>query len=53
MYVLNVMIMAVLFGSRLTTSNSSRTAKLVKCLEQGGERLKDEAIGLRKPCLKS
>jgi len=43
------MLMAVYIGSRLIKlENSPRTAKLVECLERGGERLKDEALGLRK-----
>jgi len=45
--------MEVCVGSRLTeTEKHSRTDKLIKCLEKGGERLEDEAIGLRKLNLK-
>lgn len=30
------------------STGKSNTAKLIDCLEQGGERLKDEAVGLSK-----
>ena len=36
-------------GVRLTrTEQDTKTAKLLQCLEQGGERLNDEAVGLKK-----
>jgi len=41
--------MAVNIGKKLTNQeNDYKIAKLIECLEQGGERLKDEAIGLKK-----
>lgn len=46
--------MAVFIGNRLTgIENNSRAEKLILCLERGGERLKDEEIGLRKPFLRT
>ncbi len=32
----------------IITEQQSNAAKLLRCLEQGGERLNDEAVGLRK-----
>jgi len=41
--------MAIDIGKKLTNQeNDYKIAKLIECLEQGGERLKDEAIGLKK-----
>ena len=40
--------MQVLSGSRLMEEEKSRTAKLIRCLEHGGERLNDEETGLSK-----
>lgn len=46
---MHVVFMAVTGGLRLAEMEQSKAAKLAECLEQGGERLNDEAIGLRKP----
>ena len=41
-------------GVRLTEKDKMpRTAKLLECLEQGGEKINDEEIGLRKPYFKN
>jgi len=40
--------MSSVSGSGLKTEQQSNAAKLLLCLEQGGERLTDQAIGLRK-----
>lgn len=35
-------------GDTIESQKESRASKLLYCLEHGGERLKDEAIGLNK-----
>ena len=46
---MHVVFMAAASGHTLAQMEQSMAAKLARCLEQGGERLNDEAIGLRKP----
>ena len=36
-------------GNRLTKRETHKITKLIETLEQGGQRLQDDAVGLKKP----